>query len=239
MMQTIGCLLLRSKWWLNGMRWRVYYALWGRPARASEILGLGSYHSYLRYQRKYAGFESDISKYSEGQRRYIDLNLSPLDKNLHILDCACGDGVGLQHLAAIGFVNLTGVDVNTDKIARARRSGARIFCSDMHSMPMLNDSEFDVVYSSHTLEHAYEPHRVVSEFRRVLKPGGRLYVVLPYPDTRLEDTIQHCGKFELGLDINDDGQTVTRYFEQRGFRLLDKQFDSFREPEIWLVFEKV
>jgi len=41
--------------------------------------------------------------------------------------------------------------------------------------------EFDVVYCCHALEHCY-PHQVgvaVSEFRRVLKPGGYAMVFVP------------------------------------------------------------
>ncbi len=41
--------------------------------------------------------------------------------------------------------------------------------------------EFDVVYSSHCLEHLF-PHQVavaLAEFKRVLKPGGKAVVVVP------------------------------------------------------------
>lgn len=41
--------------------------------------------------------------------------------------------------------------------------------------------EFDVVYCAHTVEHLY-PHQVdtaLREFRRVLKPGGWAYVIVP------------------------------------------------------------
>lgn len=40
---------------------------------------------------------------------------------------------------------------------------------------------FDMVYCSHVLEHVYphEVHKVVSEFHRVLKPGGKAIIVVP------------------------------------------------------------
>jgi len=50
------------------------------------------------------------------------------------------------------------------------------------SMTDLGDiGPFDVVFSSHSLEHL-APHDVgvaLGEFRRVLKPGGRLVVIVP------------------------------------------------------------
>jgi len=41
--------------------------------------------------------------------------------------------------------------------------------------------EFDMVYCSHVLEHVYphEVHKVVSEFHRVLKPGGKAIIIVP------------------------------------------------------------
>jgi len=41
--------------------------------------------------------------------------------------------------------------------------------------------KFDLVYTSHTLEHVY-PHQVpiaLAEFHRVLKPGGTVLIVVP------------------------------------------------------------
>ena len=41
--------------------------------------------------------------------------------------------------------------------------------------------EFDIVYCSHVLEHVYphEVHKVISEFHRVLKPGGKAIIIVP------------------------------------------------------------
>lgn len=41
--------------------------------------------------------------------------------------------------------------------------------------------EFDIVYCSHVLEHVYphEVHTAVSEFHRVLKPGGKAVIIVP------------------------------------------------------------
>lgn len=39
---------------------------------------------------------------------------------------------------------------------------------------------FDLVISSHTLEHVWDDQALLDEFYRVLKPGGRLLVVVPH-----------------------------------------------------------
>jgi len=53
--------------------------------------------------------------------------------------------------------------------------------ASMTDMPMVADDSHDAVFSSHNLEHLF-PHELtaaLAEFRRVLKPGGFVLVVVP------------------------------------------------------------
>ncbi len=43
----------------------------------------------------------------------------------------------------------------------------------------VEDASFDAVINTQVLEHVPEPRKVIAEFFRVLKPGGRLYITLP------------------------------------------------------------
>lgn len=67
---------------------------------------------------------------------------------------------------------------------------------DAHRMPMLKDEEFDVVCSSHTMEHLVNPLLALQEWRRVLKPGGYIMSVIPnrektFDHKRPLTTLQH------------------------------------------------
>ena len=42
---------------------------------------------------------------------------------------------------------------------------------DVHAIPFDDDS-FDVLMANHLMEHVYDDYKVLSEFYRVLKPGG-------------------------------------------------------------------
>ncbi len=46
----------------------------------------------------------------------------------------------------------------------------------------LEDESFDFVYSSHTLEHMVDPAEALTNWWRVLKPGGLLLLYLPHRD---------------------------------------------------------
>ncbi len=206
--------------------------------RYSEIVG--DYEVYKRLQvRDFCSFESQSSTWRIGQERYIQEVLSGYDRSLRVLDIACGDGVGLTVFAAYGFANVVGVELNPAKADRARQSGYPVFTCDMHALDMFEDGAFDVVYSSHTLEHAYYPDRAILEMRRVVSAEGAFHVVLPYPDRGDANVLAHGAKFELGTDVEDGADTVVRTFEARGCALREIRFASFREPEVWLEFGKV
>ena len=80
-------------------------------------------------------------------------------------------GPGLAPLAADPTMRL----VETD-IADGPRTA--IVC-DAHALPFA-DASFDAVIAQAVLEHVADPARCVSECRRVLKPGGLIYVETPF-----------------------------------------------------------
>ena len=198
-----------------------------------------NYDEYIYFQtKKHAGHESENIRWKEGQIRYIDKTFSKLKRSLKIIDIACGDGVGLFQFKRLNFLNVVGVELNKEKSEIAKKIGYEVFNLDMHDLSVFPNNEFDVVYSSHTLEHAFDPSKVLKAFYRILKKDGRLYVVLPYPDTTLGNIEAHGGKFELGTTILDKGKTVIKFFEKHNFSLIKKKVDNFREPEIWISFKK-
>jgi ADP-heptose:LPS heptosyltransferase/predicted SAM-dependent methyltransferase len=51
--------------------------------------------------------------------------------------------------------------------------------SDVSALPQFSNESFDYVYSSHTLEDMSYPEAVLTEWWRILKPGGNLILYLP------------------------------------------------------------
>ncbi len=51
------------------------------------------------------------------------------------------------------------------------------------------EAEFDIIYCCHVLEHVSDDQKAMSEFYRVLKPGGWVLIFVPIDgDTTFEDT---------------------------------------------------
>ncbi len=208
------------------------------PERASDLVH--NYGEYLRLQREeHLSHEADVPAWAEGLRRFVRAAFQDIDRGARVLDCACGDGIGLATLREMGFKDPVGIELAREKAIRARTLGFRVHEHDMHQLTELADASFDAVLSSHTLEHAYEPTRALAELHRVLVPAGLLRVVLPYPDPGPRNELAHTAKYELGTALADGAATVTRFFTERGFALGERRFDSGREPEVWLFLRKV
>ncbi len=61
--------------------------------------------------------------------------------------------------------------------------GENYFGHDLNlGLPMFKDNELDYIYSSHVLEDFADPEVKLTEWTRVIKPGGRLVLVLPHGD---------------------------------------------------------
>jgi ubiquinone/menaquinone biosynthesis C-methylase UbiE len=99
------------------------------------------------------------------------------------LDVACGEGEFTERLleTAKGYRSALGIDTDEESLATARELfeghfGNVFFDSeDAHSLSMPAAS-FDTVSISNALHHVVDPQRVLSELRRVLRPGGILVV---------------------------------------------------------------
>jgi sterol 24-C-methyltransferase len=96
-----------------------------------------------------------------------------------VLDAGCGYGFVAMHMAQRGL-KIEGIDIVDRHVARAKRNihvrgldeMVQVRSGDYHDLSSFENSKFDGVYTMETLVHAIKPEKVLSEFFRVLKPGG-------------------------------------------------------------------
>lgn len=107
-----------------------------------------------------------------------------------VLDAGCGNGKTSETLMDFGC-EVTGVDISGSAVAECGRrfgSRGRFVCGDVCCLPFENGT-FDTVVSVHCLEHTTSENEplALSEFRRVLVPGGRLVLqMFAFGDFRSE-----------------------------------------------------
>lgn len=100
-----------------------------------------------------------------------------------VLDVGCGGGELARAMAAEG-ARVTGLEISEQQLASARAagdgSGVSYVVGFAQDLP-LEDASVDVVVLMRSLHHVApsELERSLQEFRRVLRPGGLVYVAEP------------------------------------------------------------
>ena len=142
------------------------------------------------------------------RRRYPGRN------DLRILDVGCGTGLMMRDMADMGTVD--GVDIADEAVQYCRQRGVEnVTQASVVELPF-PDRQFDVVTGVDILEHIEDDVAALREWRRVLKPGGRLYLFVPAHKWlwSLQDEISgHQRRYtERGLRqvLSEAGLTVER-----------------------------
>jgi len=134
------------------------------------------------------------------------------------LDLGCGDGRLTTELRA---ERLTGADVSAVALARARArlpDGGFVHLTPDEPLPFA-DTVFDLVLCAETLEHVRDVQLLLSEARRVLRPGGSLALTTP-AHGRLTAARAAVRGFE---EVFDPLSPHLRFFTARSLgRLLDQ-----------------
>ena len=104
-----------------------------------------------------------------------------INESTHVLDLCCGLGGPARYLAYHHGCRVTGVDMNTDRLAGAVRLTERTKLQDRvlfhHANALqtgLADETFDVIVSQEAFCHIPNKKTLIAECVRLLKPGGHI-----------------------------------------------------------------
>jgi 2-polyprenyl-3-methyl-5-hydroxy-6-metoxy-1,4-benzoquinol methylase len=100
----------------------------------------------------------------------------------HVVDCACGNGVGTHFFIQRGPSVIHGFDLDEGAIQYASRqlNENNVFFEKISALPLpLPDGSIDVFICLETLEHIEDDNEFISEISRVLKPEGLLILSTP------------------------------------------------------------
>lgn len=163
-----------------------------------------------------------------------------LAKSARVLDAGSGSGAYARAIARNDpTANVIGVDINPSYVAystaRATQEGLTNLTfqiGDLRAMPF-KDATFDVIWTRYVLYFLPEPERALAEFRRGLRPGGRVVIALndlpsvifdpPEPDFQAD--VQQALKA-----LGDTGLTVRLPGMLRRLGFVDIQADLSADP---------
>lgn len=120
-----------------------------------------------------------------------------LSKEKSILDIGCYASEAIVSLHKLGYVNLTGVDLNQDLKRMPFQETIRYEINNfMHTK--FSDASFDAITSISVIEHGFDEVPLLTEMSRLLKPGGFFIASFDYWPEKIDTE----GTKFFGMDWN-------------------------------------
>jgi 2-polyprenyl-6-hydroxyphenyl methylase/3-demethylubiquinone-9 3-methyltransferase len=153
-------------------------------------------------RRHYEDFWADAPQDPEPWQweRRRALLLAEARPGQRVLDFGCGAGRFVAALRAAG-ADPVGVEIAEAALERARRNaaGADLRAIEPDGSLPLEHASVDLVWCSEVLEHVADTAHALLEARRVLRPGGRLLVTVPFHG-RVKAALIALSRFDAHFD---------------------------------------
>lgn len=139
------------------------------------------------------------------------------DKSLRLLEVGCAQGDASLHLEGLGFKELTAVDLDGEAVREAagRGGSCRFIQADACRLPF-EENSFDGVFSEAAFALIPRKDKAAEEYRRILRPGGRVLI----NDFMLRTKTESPRKSVQGIPCLEGVQDMDTYlelFSQTGF----------------------
>lgn len=150
-----------------------------------------------------------------------------------LLDVGCGNGEFLGLAREAGWRTM-GLDFDSQAVAAARKLGLDVREGGIDLLSYEVDC-YDALTLSHVIEHVHEPLQLLSECRRLLKPGGYFWIETPNVASYGHRAF---GRSWRGLEpprhlILFSGKRLKAMLEEAGFK--DVQYARWR-PEFEEIY---
>ncbi len=155
-----------------------------------------------------------------------------LRKDILILDAGSGQGELSVYLACLGF-NVIGVDISSEAKLCGEHLSKSIGLGDncnFHAESLesisIDDSSVDFVIGHASLHHFIKYGGVPSEFKRILRPGGKGFFADSFGENKLYHVFHNKEKMERLGDVTLTKELIESYFSGFEVRIT---------PTDWLV----
>lgn len=134
-----------------------------------------------------------------------------IQEDARILEFSCGLGQDTLY-----FPNSVGFDVSEFCLEFCRKKGKSV----INDLSLAEDHSFDLVFSSHTLEHVTNPYEVLKTLRGKINQKGKLMLILP---------CEHHGKAGFTFDVNQhlfcwNFRTINNLLLTAGYSIVENRY---------------
>ena len=177
------------------------------------------------WNHRYTGYSQVNQKELEGIQRERWKKqferLFPSNKNLKVLDLGTGPGFFTIILEELGYTNITGVDVFDKMLAVAKEniqkygkknSSIQLIQMDAQKLEFSSES-FDIIVSRNLTWNLEKPQQAYSEWLRVLKPNGALFI------------------FDANWYAFLQNESLAKEFEEKRKRAIEEKLEDYWQGE--------
>lgn len=112
-----------------------------------------------------------------------------------LLDVGCGNGDLMNSAKAMGFT-VHGLEIDPLAVRAASDRGLSVLQGSFDRLSEYQ-GDFDYIVCSHVVEHAHDPRQLIHLLVNAVKPGGRVFVSWPNPQSIVLDLF---GRYWRGLE---------------------------------------
>ncbi len=152
-----------------------------------------------------------------------------------VLEMGCGIGLlGRSISDKIGKdVDYLGIDLSISSVQEEYKRGIVGINADISHVPLQGNS-FEKIVTTDVLEHVKDSKAVVEEMFRVLKPGGKAFVVIADPsEGRFSNVADHINRSGSKSDV----KYWENLFLESGFTLNSEESKKYRNRDWRNIFK--
>lgn len=144
------------------------------------------YNLVMKGSKHFGYYDKTHTTEPTAQTRFLEKisELLQLEPGMNIFDAGCGQGVVACYVAGNYDVQITGLTLVPFEVKSAEKRAQREHVASKTSFmvgdyadPPFAPKSFDRIYAVETLSHAPDVALVISQFMKLIKPGGRLVCI--------------------------------------------------------------
>lgn len=193
---------------------------------------LNDYTSYVSYQD---GRSAALTNANTIFRDISKANLE-IPKESYILDIGCRAGAfTVKGFLELGYINSYGIDIGKSAESYWNNYSFKehLKCADIHDgnpFPYI----WDFITISHTLEHLYDPFKVIKLIHECMNINGIIHSIVP-----IESSIEDFQKHKPHMVMFDNHEEHKQFYNSNNFKVFFDFLDKPQTPASVLFAKKI
>jgi 2-polyprenyl-3-methyl-5-hydroxy-6-metoxy-1,4-benzoquinol methylase len=154
-----------------------------------------------------------------------------LKPTLPLLDIGSRDGWLLEYLKRKKFKYVQGIEITEEAVKYAQSKDRNVVWGDAHDLSAFGVGQYGAVLMIHSLEHCYDPKKVINQVHKTLQIKGIFYIEVPLEKKAHTD----MGHFCNFTDIKD----VMNLLGNRFVLLKHKLYTMGKVKHLMCVFRRI